>query len=257
MCTRRDPIPADAGVSYRCERAQGAILLLRSRTARVNLRNTKHVRAYIKDNIDCWYEFARQDFGEEQAPEGSIVLVRGCDKTESWAAAAFTQRSKDASIFFNGGLQGFGPNLKLCGSWSRAASSCAELRDSDARQSSPITRLLLESSPSHLTSKFPPECKECVFVRVFRCWRRFGPLKIPKIIKAGSGPPGFPGNDDSGVSPPVSCNLTEEVGDDDNIFVTLDSDLSLVGRSCEYLALADLERRVNIQWTMFSTISLK
>jgi hypothetical protein len=202
-------------------------LLLRTRTARVNLRDSKRVRTYIRDNIDRWYEFARRDFSEEQAPEGSLVLVYGCDKTESWAAAAFTQSSSGVSVSFNGGMQN---QIKLCGSWSRIRSPFFETRDSDKRQSIPPSQLLLDAAPITLTSKFPPECKECVFVRVFKCWRRIGLVKIPKLIRAGAGPSTLPGSDgDAEMSPVVPVNADEEMGEGAvDILVKREPDCDLV-----------------------------
>jgi hypothetical protein len=169
------------------------MLLPRSRTARVDIGDCKLVRDYIKRNIDSWYVFARQFFGEEQAPEGSLVLVRGCDKTESWVAAAFTERSVNAGLMFNGGLEPSGPGFKLKGSWKQTTYSFPETRDSEAR-AAPLT-LSIEPTPTVLAAKFPPECRETVFVRVFKCWRRVGRLKIPKVIKAAAGPHDLPDAD--------------------------------------------------------------
>jgi hypothetical protein len=188
-----DPIPAGVGVTYTCSRNLGAMLLPRSRTARVDIGDCKLVRDYIKNNIDSWYGFARQFFGEEQLPEGSLVLVRGCDKTESWVSAAFTERSIDAGLMFNGGLEPSGPGFKLKGSWKQTSYSFPETRDSEAR-AAPLT-LSIEPTPTVLAAMFPPECRETVFVRVFKCWRRVRRLKIPKVIKAAAGPHDLPDSD--------------------------------------------------------------
>jgi hypothetical protein len=181
------------------------MLLPRSRTARVDIADCKLVNDYIINNIDSWYDFARQFFVERQAPEGSLVLVRGCDRTESWVAAAFTERSVDAGLMFNGGLEPSG--FKLKGSWKQTSYSFPETRDSEAR-AAPLT-LSIEPTPTVLAAKFPPECRETVFIRVFKCWRRFGRLKIPKIIKAAAGPHDLPDPDgDPGSSAVASGNTS-------------------------------------------------
>jgi hypothetical protein len=199
--------------------------------ARVNLRDTKGVRTYIRDNIDHWYAFARRLFTEEHAPEGSLVLVYGCDKTASWAAAAFAQASSGVSVSFNGGMEG---QVKLSGSWSQTRSPFLETRDSDNRQSIPQLQLLVDALPSALTSKFPPDCKECVFVRVFKCWRRIGPLKIPKIIKASAGPSILPDSDvDTEMSPAGLTHTDEEMEEDTvDVLIQRDPDFDLVRSSC-------------------------
>jgi hypothetical protein len=91
-------------MTYKCTNSFGAILIFREKMARVNLRDTTNVRRYVQKHNDSWYTFARDiGYGAAQLPEGSLVVVRGCDKTASWALASFAKRSRDASIFFNGG----------------------------------------------------------------------------------------------------------------------------------------------------------
>jgi hypothetical protein len=175
-------------VSYSCARAQGAILLPRGQTARVNLTDTMHIRRYIKENIDAWYDFARDHgFGDEQAPEGSIKLVYGCDKSASWAAAAFTERSYSGSVFFNGGLTGgFGPLAELRGTWSEHR--CASAEVNEGPKSATPERFRLRATPSALSDLFPSNCRETVFVRAYTIKRKLAGFKWPLRIEAGAGP---------------------------------------------------------------------
>jgi hypothetical protein len=187
-------IGAGIGVSYSCARAQGAILLPRAQTARVDLIDTMSIRRYIKQNIDAWYSFARdQEFGEEQAPEGSIRLVYGCDKSASWAAAAFTESSSSGSVFFNGGLTG-GPLAELRGSWSLHHCASAEVNEGPM-PGSPDSFRLGTTPPNAAYNFFPSNCRETVFVRAYTIKRKLAGLMWPLRIAAGAGPRDLDGDD--------------------------------------------------------------
>jgi hypothetical protein len=119
-----------------------------------------------------------------QATEGSLVLIKGCDKTNSWAHATFAERTKEASVFFEGGYLSVGGTVRLQGAWSRAvsaiyreaplggrhvqatilsvhnASGSASLSPGNARNDNPLTGL------------FPEDCPYTVFARVYRIKRR-------------------------------------------------------------------------------------
>jgi hypothetical protein len=196
-CISGGVIGAEVGVTYSCSSALGAILLPRAQTARVNLNDTTHLRQYIKQNIDAWYEFAlSQGVGEEQAPEGSITLVYGCDKSASWAVAAFTERSSDGSVFFNGGMiAGASPaSPQLRGSWSHLRRVGAEFRDGPAPEiaSRPVDTAAAVSGVSGI---FPSNCRDPIFVRAFRIKRKMVGLKWPLRIRAGAGPRNLDGGD--------------------------------------------------------------
>jgi hypothetical protein len=149
--------------------------------------DTKLVREYIRANIDKWYDFAHRFYTEEHISEGSIVLIRGCDKAESWAAAVFHERSTDANVFFNGSLQQLGAGLKLNGSWSRSSSS------TECQSSTPSPGLAsIESVPSAMQKRCTRECQETVFVRIFKYWRRYKVFRIHKVIRAAASPHNLP-----------------------------------------------------------------
>jgi hypothetical protein len=221
-------IPAGLGMTYKCANSFGAILLLRERMARANLRDTTNVRHYIQQHIDHWYAFARNiGYGEAQLPEGSLVLVRGCDKTTSWALAAFAERSRDASIFFNGGyVSAGGLRVKLSGSWT--SSSSAEHRSGPLAETM-AHRLIDDDRVS--ASPFPPECDQCVFVRVWRIRRRVGPLRIPTFIAAAAEPEDLPFHRDDAVAPPLpSGNTSSENEGLNEVSIEMDPPAELVRR---------------------------
>jgi hypothetical protein len=151
----------------------------------VDLDNNHFIHEYIVKHIDSWYEFAwRLGYCDMQAPEGSLVLIKGCDKTNSWAHATFAERAKEASVFFEGGYLNVGGTVRLQGAWSRAvsaiyreaplggrhvqatilsvhnASGSASLSPGNARIDNPLTGL------------FPEDCPYTVFARVYRIKRR-------------------------------------------------------------------------------------
>ncbi|EIN11258.1 hypothetical protein PUNSTDRAFT_131428 [Punctularia strigosozonata HHB-11173 SS5] len=158
-------IPFGAGFRFECCNDLGAVLVLKQKAMRQNLRDSRVVRQYIRDNVDSWYEFAN-DLGF-RVSEGDIFMVRGCDKTSEWAVAAFAERSADAGISFNGGyVVDAGVRVAVTGSWGWFCS--AEHR----------------SGPE--TAKDPAEFDQTVFIRVWK-FRRF-PFRIPTRISAAAEP---------------------------------------------------------------------
>jgi hypothetical protein len=176
---------AGAGITFSCVNKLGATLLLRAGSTRVNIRDNDHIDEYIRKHIDSWYEYAwTLGYRERQAPEGSIMLIKGCDKTSSWAHATFAERSREASVSFSGGYFNVGGAVHLKGSWIHAVSAIYREAPLGERPAQSDTLLLNEpstiASPSPLmvsndvpiTAIFPPECVYSVFVRVYRIRRR-------------------------------------------------------------------------------------
>jgi hypothetical protein len=157
-------------MTFKCSNAVGAILILRSSATRVDFADNHIVHQYITRHIDSWYDHAwRMGYRDVQAPEGSIVLIKGCDKTGSWAHASFTERAKEASIFFNGGfVKELGVVTRLRGSCARATSAIYREAPLGQRR---FEHLLLENGPAE-SSFFPVDAAFCVFARMYRCKRR-------------------------------------------------------------------------------------
>jgi hypothetical protein len=138
-------------------------------------------------HIDSWYQYAwRLGYREMQAPEGSIMLIKGCDKTSSWAHATFAERTREASVVFDGGYMNVGGAVRLQGSWSRAVSTIYREAPLSGRQVQATTISLSGSSrdsdssqatarnnnPADNSAVFPTECVYSIFARVYRIRRR-------------------------------------------------------------------------------------
>jgi hypothetical protein len=183
---------AGAGITFNCANKQGATLVLRAASTRVNIRDNDHIDEYISKHIDSWYEYASKlGYRKRQAPQGSIVLIRGCDKTSSWAHATFAERSREGSVSFAGGYFSVGGVVHLKGSWIGAVSAIyreAPLgerpADSDvlvANAPSRAARSPTLAVPNHvpISEIFPPECIYTMFARAYQIKRRsmFGMFK--------------------------------------------------------------------------------
>lgn len=231
MSRRSDVVPVNAGITFDCSKNVGALLLLRNHSSRIDLRSSQRIRDYIREHLDSWYIFGRdQGFGEADAPESSIVLVRGCDKSDSWALAAFAERCNSASIFFNGGIYEGTAGIELRGSWRRHTISSAEHRDG-AVKGADHGRRRIDLTRSNIWAALGVEplstCIDCLFVRVFRCRRRWGPIMIPLQIKAQAGPhqlpPGSP--DDCSGSTSITARIPSSGNREVDIDIDLDVDL--------------------------------
>jgi hypothetical protein len=177
-------------MTFKCTNSVGATLLLRASAARVDFDDSDVVHEYISRHVDSWYEYLRnrRRYGETQAPEGSLVLIKGCDKTSSWAHAAFAERSKEASVFFNGGFvkDTFGGAIKINGSWARSLS--AVCREAPLSTPSNFTQPLAPvSNDTMVPSSFPPDCVYSVFTRIYKFKRRpgIGPFRRTVGITVG------------------------------------------------------------------------
>jgi hypothetical protein len=85
--------------------------------------------------IGSWYDLARAEgFEEEQVPENSIVLIKACDKAESWEHATFRSGKKGSSITFaaNAAIPGALASVvaELSGSYTTTRDISPELRKS-------------------------------------------------------------------------------------------------------------------------------
>jgi hypothetical protein len=121
------------------------------------------------------------------APEGSRVLIKGCDKTSSWAHATFAERSREASVSFNGGYvkDVASAVVSLRGSWSRSTS--AIYRELPIASEPTAHALIGNGLP--IFSHFRPEEVYTALARVYKCKRRpgFGLIRRSVKIEATEG----------------------------------------------------------------------
>ena len=91
---------------------EGAVLLLPEGASRTDLRFFKdQFRQYAIENALRWYQFANQRLGGD-IPNGSLILVTGCDMTSSWGIASFSDVSPNMEVELN-----FSPSYGGSYSW--------------------------------------------------------------------------------------------------------------------------------------------
>jgi hypothetical protein len=163
---------------------------LRKRLGREDLEDTHNIRDYIRQHISSWYEFAKGPPFHARVSEGDLVLVRGCDKTESWAISVFQQEAAEAGIFFKGGYVTAGSvRVAVKGTWASGAAN--ECRAGPGSSFSPSTALPISQDQWNPRVHLPSEQHQCVFVRVYKA-RRLPFKKIPAILRAAAEPQDMP-----------------------------------------------------------------
>ena len=104
---------------------EGAILLLPEGSSRKDLRQRlPNFEQYAIQNALRWYQFANQHLGR-QIPNGSLILVTGCDMASSWAIASFSDVSPDMDVKLS-----FCPSDRGTYSWETNVSASATVRTS-------------------------------------------------------------------------------------------------------------------------------
>jgi hypothetical protein len=183
-----------AGFRFESSTSQGAALILKHGAARCDIISQSNlVIDYIRQHVDSWYEFA--DHLQLDLEDGSIFMVRGCDKTTAWAVAAFSGISRAISFEFHGGyIPLMGVGLSLAGKWANMGS--VEHRSGpppppiDTWQERNVTPQVEESSPrsspamAHMQPSNPPN--QTVFLRIWKAKRRR--FRAPRRIRAAAGP---------------------------------------------------------------------
>ncbi|KAJ6520870.1 hypothetical protein DFH09DRAFT_1373202 [Mycena vulgaris] len=73
---------------FNCEAPHGAVLALPHGAHLENLENLKNIREYAAQNAESWYRYINGARGRG-LPNGSLYLVTGCEKSQSWGMASF------------------------------------------------------------------------------------------------------------------------------------------------------------------------
>jgi len=79
--------------------AEGAILTMPNGARSEDVIGTRRLRGYIAENIESWYRYIIQD-RDCDADNGDVLLVTGCDKTDSWGVATFVKSTEDVRLSF-------------------------------------------------------------------------------------------------------------------------------------------------------------
>jgi len=120
---------------------EGAILLLPDGAYRTDLRGRKvNFRQYAIQNALRWYQFANQHLDRE-IPNGSLILVTGCDMASSWGIASFSEVSADIEVELS-----FIPSCPDSRTYLWETNVSATVRTSPAHQ--PISVLNRVNSPA-------------------------------------------------------------------------------------------------------------
>lgn len=186
-------------LSFECDMAEGALLLLKTPASRVRLEATERFRAYMKDNFSSWEQFAK--LTGREVPPSDIIFVTGYDKTAAWALAAFTERSRKTIIAFGGGYLPIATGgLSISGAWSSVAGV--------QRREGPEAFLRQIPANNTVISELPQS--QCVFLRSFKMRKRkwIAPEVMEGAAKPRDEPTSKDDNDDGGA-------LSEAVSDED------------------------------------------
>ncbi|KAJ7708866.1 hypothetical protein B0H17DRAFT_971465, partial [Mycena rosella] len=73
---------------FNCEAPHGAVLVLPHGAQLEKLENLDNVRQYAAQNAESWYRYINGARGRGLG-NGSLYLVTGCEKTQSWGMASF------------------------------------------------------------------------------------------------------------------------------------------------------------------------
>jgi hypothetical protein len=172
------------GYRFTSASSEAAVLTLPEGAARQNLSNITRFRHYAIKNALRWYEFVNNTLGRE-APNGSLYLVTGCDKSTTWGIASASSASETNSI-----------SLRFTAAKTIAAGA---MYTYSWQTSCPAT---VRIGPNTCDNPNPPQ-NQCNFLRGFKISIREGPMAAIK----GSAKVAHNVNSNSGNIPPGSkCN---------------------------------------------------
>ena len=198
-------VPLRSGLQFSCHRQQGAILAFPSDAQAQDVHNIEAFRRFILTNVDQWFRYAESlDLGLDME---DILLVTGRHLTTSWAVAAFTHTTSDATIEVDLGVTvsaGASISWKNCinvqynwGPGQNVSTLGSQQADTDDY---PTSVLGQESAPVQ---------NQCIFIRGFCAKRR--PLFPGLRLKAAAEPKDLEKNkDDDDVQPGVRAHDDSE-----------------------------------------------
>lgn len=157
-----------AGYSLTSSSSEGAILTLPEGAASLDLYNIAEFRRYIMENAISWYEFVNTTLGRE-APNGSLYLVTGCDKSTTWGVTSISCTSGTDAL-----------SLKFTAAQLIEAGAT---RDHSWETFCPAT---VRTGPQPSQDQELPQ-NQCIFLRGFKVMVRDGPIaKMRGTVKVTS-----------------------------------------------------------------------
>jgi len=91
------PAGVSVGYSFSSASSEAAVLTLPEGAASQDLRNLAKFRRHALKHTASWYEFVNGTLGRE-APNGSLYLVTGCDKSTTWGIASVSCASETNAL---------------------------------------------------------------------------------------------------------------------------------------------------------------
>ncbi|KAJ7643390.1 hypothetical protein DFH06DRAFT_944485, partial [Mycena polygramma] len=99
LVQKLDLYPPATNFIFSCGAPQGAVLALPHGAHLEKLENLETVRAYVATHAENWYRFITSTRGR-RLTNGSLYLVTGCEKAQSWGMAACHSAANEFQLAF-------------------------------------------------------------------------------------------------------------------------------------------------------------
>ncbi|KAK0219556.1 hypothetical protein EDD85DRAFT_915594 [Armillaria nabsnona] len=113
-------VQAEASFEFSTTKESAAILCLPNSATKYEMLNKRAIKEYAIANGADWYTYVNsRDYLAREASNGTIYLVTGCDKTDSWGLAAVGKPSHSRSVrlsFIAAGM--IGGEVRAAHTWS-------------------------------------------------------------------------------------------------------------------------------------------
>ncbi|KAF9555584.1 hypothetical protein CPC08DRAFT_752970 [Agrocybe pediades] len=149
-----------ADLVFESSAAEGAILTMPHGAQSEDVVGTLLLRGYVLEHIESWYKLIMGDLGCD-VQNGDIVVVTGCDKTDSWGLATFVKSSETVKLTFQPILSNRSYKWEYSGSFDTRTGP--DSRTLQGLQSSTNDMDMVSSEPLR---------NQCVFVRTLTCTLR-------------------------------------------------------------------------------------
>lgn len=155
------PASVSAGYSFTSASSEAAILTLPEGASRQDLLCVNKFRRHAIENTIHWYEFVNGVLGRE-APNGSLYLVTGCDKSTTWGIASVARVTEANALSLKFTAARFiEANAECTYSWETYCPATVRIGPD------------LHSGPARLQN-------QCNFLRGFKLTVREGPMAALK-----------------------------------------------------------------------------
>jgi len=140
---------------------EGAIVVLPHGTYRYDLIGTRSVKRYVSKHIVSWYHYILDDLHCD-IDNGDVRVVIGCDKTDQWGVATFSNCSETIELNFQPRMGSTGPYKWDYNTGSIDARSGPSLVSTDDRDT-----VLSDNSDIDADGQDQPKNQpnQCVFLR--------------------------------------------------------------------------------------------